>query len=197
VSRRFLSLIKRRTSVRGSASAIAEAGIVGLGFRGSRTPAVGGSDGRLPRSRSRIQRSATASEVPMRSIVCPALAAGTAPGRSFSLSGHAVSVACVHGLVAGQSSSGRDAGLSCSPSSVRAGEIGMPVLGERFEGALAEFGRRCERWLRVAHATGAADVVAACRRVWQPTPPRCPGSSAACNGEHDDCQCWSLRSVQA
>jgi hypothetical protein len=71
VSRRFRSLIRRRTPVRGSASAIAAAGRVGLGLRGSRTPAPGGRDGRLRLSRSRIRRIAAASAVPMYSIVRP------------------------------------------------------------------------------------------------------------------------------
>lgn len=53
LSRRFRSLITRRTSVRGSASATAAAGKVGLGLRGSRTPTPGGRDGRPLRSRSR------------------------------------------------------------------------------------------------------------------------------------------------
>jgi len=42
IPRRLSSLIRRRTSARGSASATAAPGSVGLGRRGSRTPAFGG-----------------------------------------------------------------------------------------------------------------------------------------------------------
>lgn len=43
----------------------------------------------------------------------------------------------------------------------RAGEVGMPVLGERFEAALAEFAGWCGDWLAVTHVAGAADVARA------------------------------------
>jgi hypothetical protein len=48
---------------------------------------------------------------------------------------------------------------------VRAGEVGVPRLAERFEAALAEFAGWCEDWLAVMHVAGAAAVADAYRAV--------------------------------
>lgn len=47
----------------------------------------------------------------------------------------------------------------------RAREVGMPVLGQRFEEALAEFAGWCATWLRVVHVVGADGVADTYRSI--------------------------------
>jgi hypothetical protein len=47
----------------------------------------------------------------------------------------------------------------------RAGEVGMPRLGERFDAALAEFAGWCGGWLELRHMVGAEAVAGAYRAV--------------------------------
>lgn len=88
VSRKFLSLTQRRTSVRGSASAIAAAGSVGLGRRGSRTPAFGGRKGRARRRRFFTHCIAVARALPTSFIVRPTSVVVTVGQQGFAFSGH-------------------------------------------------------------------------------------------------------------